>query len=81
LSATEGEQINLKETRTLIGPQETIQLAEREVVRDQGSHTSTLKFTIPKDFPKGDYTLVTTISDGNHSQSARNPLRIGSTEE
>lgn len=76
LSATEGDQIKLTETRTLIGPQDTIQLAEREVLRDQGSHTSTLRFTIPKDFPKGDYTLVTTISDGKHRQSARNPLRV-----
>lgn len=76
LAASENQQIKLKETRTLLGEKDTLQLAEREVVRDQGSHTSTLKFTVPKDFPKGDYTLVTTISDGKQTKTARNPLRI-----
>jgi hypothetical protein len=76
LSSTDGQQIRIKETRTLLGAQDTIQLAEREVVRDQGSHTSTFKFTMPKDFPKGDYTLVTTISDGKQAKTARDSLRV-----
>jgi hypothetical protein len=76
LAASENQQVKLKETRTLLGEKDTLQLAEREIVREQGSHTSTLKFTVPKDFPKGDYMLVTTISDGKQTKTARNPLRI-----
>lgn len=76
LSSTDGQQIQIRETRTLVGAQDTIQLAEREVLRDQGSHTSTFKFSVPKDFPRGEYTLVTTITDGKQAQTARDSLRV-----
>ncbi|MGH8772847.1 MAG: hypothetical protein ACREV2_16980, partial [Burkholderiales bacterium] len=60
----------------LEGNNGTVQLADREVTRAQGSHSSMIKFTMPQDLPKGPYTLVTTISDGKQTKSVRNPLQV-----
>ncbi|MDO8891212.1 MAG: hypothetical protein Q7V00_05160 [Sulfurimicrobium sp.] len=76
LAAREDQQIRITETRTLQGDKESFQLNSREVVRTQGSHVSTMKFTLPKDMAKGNYTLVTTISDGKNSRTVKNPLRV-----
>lgn len=76
LAAKEAQQFKVTETRTLISDKESVQLANREVVRTQGSHTSTMKFTLPKDVAKGNYTLVTTVSDGKNKRTVKNPLRV-----
>jgi uncharacterized protein YcfJ len=36
----------------------------RNVDRNQGEHTSTLKLPIPNDSPSGEYTVITTIDNG-----------------
>lgn len=76
LAAKEAQQIKLTETRTLVSSKESVQLASREVTRAQGSHTSTMKFTLPQDIAKGNYTLVTTVSDGKRKRTVKNPLRV-----
>lgn len=76
LAANESQQIKLTETRTLVNDKESVQLASREVTRTQGSHTSTMKFTLPQDITKGNYTLVTTVSDGKSKRTVKNPLRV-----
>ncbi|MGH8773234.1 MAG: YMGG-like glycine zipper-containing protein [Burkholderiales bacterium] len=76
LSSTEEGQVKVRETRMLEGNNGTVQLADREVTRAQGSHSSMIKFTMPQDLPKGTYTLVTTISDGKQTKSVRNPLQV-----
>lgn len=76
LAAKKSQQFKVTETRTLISDTESVQLANREVVRTQGSHTSTMKFTLPKDVAKGNYTLVTTVSDGKNKRTVKNPLRV-----
>ena len=76
LSANEAQQIKLTETRTLVNNKESVQLASREVTRAQGSHTSTMKFTLPQDMAKGNYTLVTTVSDGRNKRTVKDPLRV-----
>lgn len=76
LAAKEAHQIKVTETRTLMSDKESVQLASREVVRTQGSYTSTMKFTLPKDVAKGNYTLVTTVSDGKNTRTVKNPLRV-----
>ena len=76
LAAKESQQFKVTETRTLISDTESVQLANRAVVRTQGSHTSTMKFTLPKDVAKGNYTLVTTVSDGKNKRTVKNPLRV-----
>lgn len=76
LAAREAQQFKVTETRTLMSDKESVQLASREVVRTQGSHVSTMKFTLPKDVAKGDYTLVTTVSDGKNTRTVKNPMRV-----
>lgn len=76
LAANETQQFKITETRTLISDKESVQLSSREVARPQGSHTSTLKFTLPQDVAKGNYTLVTTVSDGKNKRTVKNPLRV-----
>jgi hypothetical protein len=76
LSPNDAEQVKLTEVRTLVSEQETIDLGRREVVRPQGTHTSTAKVSLPKDLPKGNYTLVTTISDGKDTKTAKTPFAV-----
>lgn len=76
LSPNTAEQVKLTETRTLVSGQDSVDLGRREVVRPQGTHTSTAKVSIPKDLPKGNYTLVTRISDGRNTKNARNHFAV-----
>jgi len=76
LSPNNAEQVKLTEVRTLVSEQETVDLGQREVVRPQGTHTSTAKVSLPKDLPKGNYTLVTTISDGKDTRTAKAPFAV-----
>ncbi len=76
LTPNASEQIKLTEARTLVMGQDSIDLGRREVVRTQGTHTSTAKVTVPQDLPKGKYTLVTTISDGTTTRNARSSLTV-----
>lgn len=76
LAPADAQQIKISEVRTLVSDKETVDLGKREVMRAQGTHTSTMKFTVPKDIPRGNYTLVTTVSDGRNSRSARSPFTV-----
>lgn len=73
----ENSQVNMHETRTLVAADNSVvQLGDRQVARAQGSHNSTIKFTIPRDFPAGDYRLVTTLSDGQQTKTVERPLQV-----
>lgn len=76
LASTETQQMRITETRILANRNERIELAKREVVRSQGSHLSTMRFAVPKDIAKGDYTLITTISDGKQTKTSKSAMRI-----
>ncbi len=76
LSPISTQTIKITETRALSDGKEMRELARREIVRAQGTHISTMKFTIPKDVDKGDYILITTISDGKQTKTTRNALKI-----
>jgi surface antigen len=76
LSPNSSEQVRLTETRTLVSGQDSVDLGRREVVRPQGTHTSTAKVSVPKDLPKGNYTLVTTISDGKNTKTVRSHFAV-----
>jgi Glycine zipper len=65
------------ESRVLVRGGETFPLGKREVTRPQGSHVSTLRFTLPADLPKGDYQLVTTIASGTLTRTVQTPLGVG----
>lgn len=76
LTPDASQNIKITETRTLVNGKERLELAKREVVRPQGTHLSTMKFTMPKDIEKGDYSLITTISNGKQTKTAKSSMRI-----
>lgn len=76
LAPTEIQQIKVTETRILANGNERMELAKRDVLRAQGTHISTMKFTMPRDITVGDYTLITTISDGKQMKTAKSPLKV-----
>lgn len=70
------QDIQVTESRTLVRGQESFPLSKRNVTRTQGTHVSTLKFTLPKDLPPGDYTLVTTVTAGALTRTVQAPLSV-----
>lgn len=70
-------QLKITETRMLAKRNEgLIELAKREVFKTQGTHISKFKFTIPKEISKGDYTLITTISNGKQTRTVISAMKI-----
>jgi len=76
LAPTEAQQLKVTETRILANGNERLELAKRGVLRAQGTHISTMRFTIPKDIEKGDYTLITIVSDGKQTRTAKSPFKV-----
>lgn len=78
LAPSDVSQITVVETRSLVKGNERMELAKREVVRTQGTHLSTMRFTMPRDIEKGEYTLITTISDkeGRQIRTVKNSLKV-----
>lgn len=76
LTPNETQQVRVSEARALLHDNDSIQLSKREVMRDQGTQVSTLKFTVPKDLAKGTYTLVTVLSAGEITRTVRSSLKI-----
>lgn len=76
LTPDETKNVKITEIRTFVNGNVRLELSRREVVRSQGSHLSTMKFTLPRDLAKGDYTLITTISDGKQTKTAKSPLKV-----
>jgi hypothetical protein len=70
------KQVAITERRVLVAEQESFDLSERKVMREAGTHTSTVKVSLPKDLPKGNYTLVTTITDGQNTKTSKAPFII-----
>lgn len=77
LTPGSAQDVKVTESRTLVRGAESFPLSQREVVRPQGTHVSTLKFTLPKDLPAGDYMLVTTIASGPLTRTVQAPLSVG----
>jgi Na+/glutamate symporter len=70
------DHITITEKMILSNTVKEMELVTREVVRTEGEHIFNIKFTVPDDIPKGDYTLLTTISMGNYAKRARSSVRI-----
>ena len=77
LAPIDTQQIKITETKMLTNHNEgVIEIAKREVLKTQGTHISKFKFTVPKEISKGDYTLITIISNGKQTRSVMSPIRI-----
>ena len=77
LAPGHSQDLKVTESRVLVRGGESFPLGQREVTRPQGSHVSTLRFTLPADLPSGDYTLVTTIASGGLTRTVQSPLSVG----
>jgi outer membrane lipoprotein SlyB len=77
LAPADIKQIKITETRMLFNEKEGwIKLAERQVVRTQGTYSSVFSFTIPKRISKGDAVIVTIISNDKQTEKILSPLKI-----
>jgi hypothetical protein len=76
LAPSTTQDLKVNESRTLVSGKETFPLSKRDVTRPQGTHLSTLKFTLPAGLVAGDYTLITTVTSGTLTRTARSPLRV-----
>jgi Glycine zipper len=77
LAPAAGSQVNVRETRRLVASDNSaVPLGDRQVARVQGSHNSSIQFTMPGGVPPGNYRLVTTISDGQQSKTVERPLQV-----
>jgi hypothetical protein len=77
LAPADIKQIKITETRMLFDEKEGwIKLAERQVVRTQGTYSSVFSFTIPKRISKGDAVIVTIISNDKQTEKALSSLKI-----
>jgi flagellar biosynthesis GTPase FlhF len=76
LAPADDKQIKITETRILSSSEKRMELDRREVVRKQGTHLSTIRFTMPDDMPKGYCVLFTTISVGRYSKTAKAVINI-----
>lgn len=73
---TPAEHITITEKLTLLNTTKEMELINREVVRSEGEHILKIKFIVPDDIPKGDYTILTTISMGNYAKKAKSFVKI-----
>lgn len=77
LAPDSARKIRLMESRTIIVEREPVPLGQpRQLEVAQGTHNSVVKLTMPKDMPKGSYTLVTTISDGKNTKTLRSVFSV-----
>lgn len=76
--ASDDEKRHLKiiEKRILVKGNTLTELARREVLRKQGTHLSTMKFTVNEEIPKGYCKLLTSISDGENTRTITSDLII-----
>lgn len=64
------------ESRFIAMGNEMMKISERIVVVNQGTNESTASITMPQNMEKGDYELITVISDGNRKITVKDPLRV-----
>jgi hypothetical protein len=71
------KQIKITETIMLFNKTEGwIKLAERQVVRTQGTHSSIFSFTVPERISKGDAVIITIISKDKQTVETASSLKI-----
>jgi hypothetical protein len=70
------QQITVTETRELVIGNERLVLSRKDMARTPGTHTSIMKFTLPKDIESGNYALLTTVSIGRQTKSVMNTIKV-----
>jgi len=77
LAPQKERQFNVSETVSLSSGKEKItELMERSSKKVQGTHLSTIKFTIPADLNPGEYILTTTLSIGEQNKTVSKSFNL-----
>lgn len=76
LASSDARDVTITETRILSNHAKTMELGKREIVREQGTYSSTITFPVPEDMPRGYCILYTTISDGKYTRTTKSVLNI-----
>jgi len=76
LAASDTRDVTITETRILSNRARTMELGKREIVREQGTYSSTMTFPVPEEMPRGYCILYTTISDGKYTRTTKSVLNI-----
>lgn len=66
----------ITETRILANSSKSIELAKRDISRNQGTYSSTLKFSVSEEMPRGYCILYTKISDGYTTRTVKSEVII-----
>jgi len=66
----------ITETRILTNKRQSFELDKRELSREQGTYSSTIKFTVSDEMPTGYCTLYTMISDGGYTKTVKSVVII-----
>jgi hypothetical protein len=76
LSPHKEKQFQVTETVTLAGAGLAVELSKRSWEKSQGSHSSTIQITVPRDLPAGNYTLVTKIGTDEQQITKKTDFRV-----
>lgn len=76
ITANAGASTKITETHALVIDNEPVELRRQEVVRTQGTHTANAKVTLPSTLSTGNYTVVTTISDGKINKTVKTSFAV-----
>ncbi|MBF0487777.1 MAG: hypothetical protein HQK98_06410 [Nitrospirae bacterium] len=68
--------VEVTEVRTLIMGTDRMELSRKKIIRAEGSHKSMIKFTLPMDIEKGDYTIQTILSTPAQTKTIEDTLTI-----
>jgi hypothetical protein len=70
------DSFKITETRILANSSKSIELAKRDISRNQGTYSSTLKFSVSEEMPRGYCILYTKISDGYTTRTVKSEVII-----
>lgn len=76
LSPDMAKRFRVTEIVTLSGGSVSIELSRKETERNQAIHVSNLDFVIPRDLPRGDYKLITTIIAGKERKTVSGNFKV-----
>jgi len=77
LAPIDMKKIEITETRMLFNERDgAITLAERKVLRTQGTYSSTFQFRMPEMISKGDAIIVTIISNDIQTKTVTTHIKI-----
>ena len=77
LGPARNNEAKITEIRMLFTEREGwIKLAERQVIRNQGTYSSSYSFTVPEQLTRGDALILTIISNDKQTVETASPLKI-----